>query len=179
MSLVGRPWPFRRRKVDLVRAAERLADAVREARSKRKVITSARHFEELDAIVRTVAAERPEQLAAVEASYVRAVAAVSVGAARHGLNANRPRQLFSEWVAEVIGVRSLADLRTFLDDFWSGPKVPYDEVRIDLPRVQHLRRLHDLAAGSSVWRSDPSWPDTTARSALELAADRWVELSGG
>ena len=172
-----RRWPLRRRRRDPVRMADRLADAVCEARGRRKVIASAQYFTELDAIVRRVAAERPEMLAEVETSYVRAVAGVSVGAARHGLNANRPRELFSEWVAEVIGARSLSNLRTFLDDFWSGPKVPYDEVRIDLPRVQHLRRLHDLCAGSSIWRADPSWPDTTARAALELAGLHWVELS--
>lgn len=165
----------RRRLDDPVRRAERHARAVCEARSLRRVASSVARIESLDEIVRHVAIAAPESLAAVEASYVRAVAAISEKAAAKGFAPNRPRELFAAWIAEAVGAQSLSGLRTFLDEFWSGPNVPYAQVRAELPRVQHLRRLHELASGTAVWRSDPSWPDSTARAALELAADRWEE----
>jgi len=164
---------------DVVRVAERHAHAVRTARTKRRVIASADHVRALDDLVRKVAAEQPDQLEVVEAYYVTAVAAVSSRATHHGLAANQPREMFGEWVACVVGARSLGDLRTFLDDFWSGPKLPYEAVRNDLPRVQHLRRLYALCSNWPIWQSDPSWPDATARAALEIAALRWAELSEG
>ena len=165
------------RRGDPVRIAERHAHAARSARSKRSVLASVNVVEALDALVHTVEVEHPTKLAAVEECYVTAVAAVSAGAMSYGFTANRPRELFAEWVAHVVGARSLADLRTFIEDFWSGPKIPYEELKVDLPRVQHLRRLHEACASSSVWRADPSWPDATARAALEIAAVRWAELS--
>lgn len=168
---------WRRRREDIARTAQRHAKAAQEARSKRKVIVSANHVVALDELVRKVAVEQPERLPEIETCYVAAVAAVSSGAARHGLSANRPRTMFGEWVATIVGARSLSELRTFVDDFWSGPKIPYDEVLSDLPRVQHLRRLHELCSSSTIWRIDPSWPDVTARAALEIAAIRWAELS--
>jgi hypothetical protein len=152
---------------------------VRTARSKRAIIASADHVHALDELVREVAVEQPDRLAAVEAYYVTAVAAVSSRAVRHGLSANQPRELFGEWVARVVGARSLTELRTFVDDFWSGPKLSYEAVRDDLPRVQHLRRLYALCASWPIWQTDPSWPDATARAALEIAAERWAELSEG
>lgn len=166
------------RRRDLLRRAERHSRAVIEARSVRRVATSIKQVEHLDVLVRRVAATDPRALAAVEASYVSALAALSERSVQRGWVPNRPRELFSAWIAEALGVRSLFELRSFLDAFWSGPRLPYEEVLAELPRVQRLRRLHDLASRTSIWQQDPSWPDPTARAALEIAAVGWAELSG-
>lgn len=164
---------------DEIRRAERHCRAVLEARSLRRIATSIEHVEELDAIVRRVATANPVALPAVEASYVAALGALSERSAQRGWVPNRPRELLAAWIVEAIGAESLFGLRSFLDAFWSGPRLPYDEVLAELPRIQHLRHLHDLASRTSIWQQDPSWPDPTARAALEVVALGWAERSSG
>lgn len=164
-----------RRRRDPVAEATALAGKVHGADGRRSVAKLVIHVEHLDQLARAVAHDQPEVLAAVEQRYVEAVAELSGAAARRGLTPDRPRELLARWVAEAVAPRTIHELQGFVEQFWSGPTLPYEAVLEELPRVQHLRHIHAVACATAIWQADPSWPDAPARHALASVSELWDE----